>query len=509
MDLELVRVPITTYREVFCGNSEQPIDLDISLPDYCPDIARILKCQVAPQITARTIVGDRLTVEGSAIIRVFYADEERGALRCCELSSAFSADFNLRTAPELPSVFTETRVDFMNCRAVTKRRVDIHCAFTITAHVYGTQRQEVLTAAHGGGVRVRSAEVPACEHVGAVQQPITVDEEFTLESGRTPPETILRFCADGRITDVRTVANRVMVKGEFCIHVLYSTDAVTGQTDTVEYTVPFSQILDMEGLDDRCRCDARLELLSMQVQLNEADGGQVAFEAELRGAVCVIAMKPRTVCVLLDAYSTDYETTLERADIQFTEADAPLKRTLIARGTLPDGAAGTRVLDAWSEPRGVTASCKDGKLELSGRICAALLLCGDDGKASYQETLLDLADSSDWAKANAEFNPRLHIDRMSYRVNGAGRMEVQAETTVECSALTTSRHNVVAQITADTEHPKEKDPQCAMTLYYAEKGEAVWEIARRYNTTQEAIQTENNLSADQIEEDGMLFIPAV
>ena len=44
----------------FEGCQEIPIDLDFSLPDYCPDIQRILKCHVCPNITARNISGDRL-----------------------------------------------------------------------------------------------------------------------------------------------------------------------------------------------------------------------------------------------------------------------------------------------------------------------------------------------------------------------------------------------------------------------------------------------------------------
>ena len=29
--------------------AEQPIDADITLPDYCPDIRRVLKCLVTPR----------------------------------------------------------------------------------------------------------------------------------------------------------------------------------------------------------------------------------------------------------------------------------------------------------------------------------------------------------------------------------------------------------------------------------------------------------------------------
>ena len=48
MEYTLNRESLTTGEIIFDGAEEQPVDLDFSLPDYCPDIQRILKCQVYP-----------------------------------------------------------------------------------------------------------------------------------------------------------------------------------------------------------------------------------------------------------------------------------------------------------------------------------------------------------------------------------------------------------------------------------------------------------------------------
>ena len=293
MELNVTRESVCTCQEVFSGTSEQPIDLDIALPDYCPDISRMLKCQAVPQITARSLTGERLTVEGSTIIRVFYADEE-GRLRCCELSSAFSSEFDLKTTPQQPVVFTDIRVDFVNCRAVTRRRIDLHCAFTVTAHVWGEQRQELLTGLQGSGVHTRTVPIPVSNHLASVQQPIVLTEEFMPESGRAAPESILRFSAQGRVTDSRAVAGKMMIKGEMEVQVLYETDAAQGETDTAVFTLPFSQIVDMDGLDGDAVCSARLEVLSVQVRL-ESGNTSAVFEAELRGVLTVTASALPTI----------------------------------------------------------------------------------------------------------------------------------------------------------------------------------------------------------------------
>ena len=46
-----------------------------------------------------------------------------------------------------------------------------------------------------------------------------------------------------------------------------------------------------------------------------------------------------------------------------------------------------------------------------------------------------------------------------------------------------------------------------LILYYAEAGEALWDIARLYCTSMEAIQRENGLECEKMDSKGMLLIP--
>ena len=60
---------------VFESTAEQSLDADISLPDYCPEIQRILKCTVTPNVTSVQNNSGRVTADVNAAVRVIYADE--------------------------------------------------------------------------------------------------------------------------------------------------------------------------------------------------------------------------------------------------------------------------------------------------------------------------------------------------------------------------------------------------------------------------------------------------
>ena len=46
-----------------------------------------------------------------------------------------------------------------------------------------------------------------------------------------------------------------------------------------------------------------------------------------------------------------------------------------------------------------------------------------------------------------------------------------------------------------------------MTVYYAEGGENIWDIAKKYYTCAQMIKDENDLSEDRVRNSGMLLIP--
>ena len=63
MDLKMNKENLPAAVSVYEGIQEQSIDLDYILPDYYPDIFRIVRCETVPVITGWNINGDKLSYE--------------------------------------------------------------------------------------------------------------------------------------------------------------------------------------------------------------------------------------------------------------------------------------------------------------------------------------------------------------------------------------------------------------------------------------------------------------
>lgn len=68
---------------------EQPIECDITLPEYLPDIQRVLKCSLTAHISSVQKTGDRVTADGTGRLSVLYMSDT-GKLQCLEQGVPFS-----------------------------------------------------------------------------------------------------------------------------------------------------------------------------------------------------------------------------------------------------------------------------------------------------------------------------------------------------------------------------------------------------------------------------------
>ena len=68
---------------------------------------------------------------------------------------------------------------------------------------------------------------------------------------------------------------------------------------------------------------------------------------------------------------------------------------------------------------------------------------------------------------------------------------------------------VVINMSLDESKTTLKAEQAAVTLYFADEGEQIWDIAKRYHTSVGAILEENDLDAEIMTQGGMILIPLI
>ncbi len=510
MELNLQRQNITINEAVFDGFVEQPIECDALLPDYCPDIVKVLKCTVSTHIGSSTISGDRLTVEGTAIAHVFYTSAD-GGIRHAEFKIPFAKTVDLRSAPTDPIITVTPSVDYVNCRAVNQRRIDIRGALSMVIKVMDRAHQEVISDAEGAGLQLRRDMVQATDIVGQVQCPFNITEDLELGMGKQPIASIVRSDCRVNLQDYKVVAGKVVIKGDFLLHVLYAPQGEANALEVMEYALPISQIIDCEGVTEDCQCDVQLVVASCDVQPKLDESGEytmIALDAKIMADI--VAHQHMEVPVASDCYSTMYECGCKRKMVQFIRLVDVVREVIMHKATLDLPEEVDSVLDVWCEVDNVSHKQVEGGLEVTLRLTVSMFARMQDGSNMYFEQSTDLLQQIpvDTTCPELIFEPSADILSSSYTMVGRDKIDIRCEVLVRGCVYCSIKQNAIADITVDEQKEKQKDPS-KLIIYYADPGESVWDIAKHYNTSANAIWEENAVEQDILSDKKMLLIPIV
>lgn len=503
---------IFVSKVIFEENSEQTVDADFGLPDYCPDIQKILKCQIEPHIESKNIIGDRIEIEGISVVRIIYIDAIKTSVRCTEQSYPFSISSNLKDTPQFAVVQTDIKVNYLNCRALSPRRLNIHGAFNVLIKVIDKSEVRTCTHIQGDDIQQKKQTIDYSYLEGLSQQQFSVTE--TLETGQNRPaiQAVIRSDIRAVCSECKPIANKIMYKGELLVKIMYLSDLDSGKVETMEYNIPFSQVIDLNGVTEKSECAVRTEVMNYSVTLRSEIGFDDPLPV-LSAKLCVTAFsfEKRDTMVITDCYSTKYAIEPEYTANTLPQLIANVKETIIDKSTVDfTDTSISKVIDVWVEKGSVICSQTDDKTSLTGKYNVCILAVDPDNNVIYTERTMEYNHTVNDIPKLSQLSSYVSPECISvgFRFCSEKRIEVRTEMLISGEIYNTISTTAVSSAKADEDKKRRKESDStSLILYFATEGEDVWGIARDYCTSVTQVRQENDLTEDILTSDRMLMIP--
>ncbi len=505
MDYSLKNRYVYTASEILDTSTQQQVDLDFTLPDYCADIEKILKCSLVPKIYTRTFSAGQLRVDGASIVRILYCDSHKKFLRCCEQTVPFSATIPVSTEPSESIVITTAKPEYLNCRVLTPRRLTIHGSFSLNTSVVARNVFDIKHSCDNNMLQVKTETQEICELCEFNQEMFSVAESVNIRTNNNI-ETIVRSDVSALITDFAQNGEKLQIKGEATLRMLYVCDAATGDIDQFVYVFPFTQSIDAK--EKNCDItDVKLDVLSYEILLR---GGLLTDEPgvslDIKMSATVTGYKKTEVTYITDAYSVADETELEYENLTVFSDVMPVNSRFAVKSNLSLGDVPIKKIHDifWEDPN-VTGQTEDKELVVSGKVRVCILGATAEGELVCIERQADirytsaLSDSFSLCKC-----AKVCVTSVSFRMTENNSLEIRLDMQLSAMLYNLSDIRQVSNVTNCGE--KSVSKKHPLTLYYAQKGELVWDIAKRYSTSLESVCTENSLDCAELENSCMLMI---
>jgi len=507
MDISLENEKYCSLKRTYDTTVEECVEAEISLPEYMPEILRIIKSQAIPKINSFQTVGERVTVDGTCELRMIYVGSDnciytfsqtRNFTRYCENSAFLSAE----------DVKVKTVLNYVNCRATNTKRAEIKAGIGITVSAYGKIEENILQLKNPCGIEEKKTEISAMSLGCKKSRMFSMSDTFNLENGTAA--FLVRTNAVAVLGEVRKISNKVMIKGETIVEIAYIPNEDKSTVLTVRRILPINQILEFEGMDERFTGDVSLDITAVDVIIkNDSSGEGKSLDVAVSINAGITMWEQKDFSVITDAYAINGAIDLTYRPMKFYSAVDAIRDTYIYKGNIDVSKIGVDcVLDAYCEQDEPVLSFADNKIAVSGSLKVTMLLRDTSGGIVTTEKMLDYR-----YERNAECNnrvteciPSVSVSSFECILKNKDQVDVKAEMQINCSVFGETEINAVTDICEGV--ATEKLNNSAITVYFPDCEETLWDIAKRYNTTVESIALENNLEGETTGDIKMLFIPS-
>ena len=508
MELELKKICFDAYETGGEVTVTQEETAETIVPDYCPDIARIIETEGKIYIHNRELREGRAEVTGTVRVTVLYSPEGEGGIRTLEFAMPFTAESDSRSLPECAVVLAETEPEFLETRMLNPRKVFTHCK--LVTRMTGWRRTPVSVSADVEApeelhVEKRQERQHAVVLTHVAEKDFTFSDTLTLSPGREGAAEILTSRAAGTVSEAKVVGSKLLFKGTFTASMLYRDNA--GKYCCFTGEAPFSQVMEMEGAAEGTEAAVRLQVTGADFQIDsgDAEGRDIAVTLYLHAAA--LLRQEREVSLLSDLYSTAYDLTYEASPLTLTGFSQTMTRRQTVREVLEIGVVADSIL-ALSAVCGAVSVSREGSTAVLRTAAAVRALYLDEGGAPLvAERSVDVTCQIDLPE-DCRLTARAVCPEEVQGSLGDRGIEVRFPVEFQAEAAAQVKKVCITAAKVNTDAPKELTGTPSLVLRCLGRQETAWDLAKRHNTTIAAILAANQLESEgDIAGDQLLLIP--
>lgn len=464
---------------VFCDISEE-----FTLPEYEPEIKKILRVTARVLPAGKYVGGGRAEFAGSVVYGLIYRGTE-GETGCVSLSSDYEFAVPCNNGDREIAVFADTVADSVMCRPLAPRRLQFRTRLK--------SRVQMLSDS-----AVPPCDAPPLTEILRSTAPVCLRKRITggeFEIGGDIKVQGRPLACDGTVsvTEMHCEQGEVYCRGELWARVTCE----DGGLITYEKRIPFERRFDGD-VDKSWLCRPIASCWSCEYTGDE-NGGEVSAVAEVEAECCAAF----SVALARDAFVCGAPSVAEKSKTELTSC--------VDCGSVTVPVSGSRVLTG--EEAGLDRVCapwwevafenpeRDGSgAAVRGNAVLHCILQGDGGECAPVKIEMPFRVRLEGvASGGGRLYGNLSGTLSSVRIK-TEKGSVSAEGELSVSVIITEKATESTVCSVKTVPSEDEKTPFGVSVVYPQKGDSLWQIAKRRWVSPAELCRMNGLSAELCED---------
>ena len=483
----------SAYMQVPLGekNVVTEISGDFTLPDYQPEIKRLLRVSASILPPSKYVGDSEAELAGGIDYYVLYTGSDN-QVYCAPLSSEYKISVPMdKNELSLVNMTADAEIipESISGRVTSPRKLNIKCRLKCKARMYGDMPIDKSYASLGGENQILLGRSDVSRRIFAQSEMMRLGDEMIL-SGTDGELRVIS--ADGRVLVNETAAanGAVNCKGELYLKMLMCKEP-DGEPYTNIRRLPFNQTVNVEGADSNCELNAKGSVCEMNISVEDTRIG-IDVGVILEMSVC----KNENVTYVKDAYSTGRETECVYRAVPYLDGGRAFNSNFTQSDSQTLGEAGLspehKIVDVTGYAYPESATLEGDKWIFTGKTKFALLTEKD---GEYSNTEIEMpyrysVDSKHGEEDDAYANATAEIINARARLDGE-RVGIDAEVMMRCIISSKKSAQMLDSVSFGEESERSRGEY---VVCYPSPSDNLWSVAKRYGTTVATLIATNKLT---------------
>ncbi len=510
MNIDINSEKINSCRVIASEKKIKIIEGEIIVPDIKPDILSLSTLDAEVYLTSKDIKDGSIDIAGVLdVCAIYISDDEIGSLK--SLNNVFNFQDTIVIDGVNPSSNVKVKLtkNAIEYKIINGRKIGIKVPITIDVVV--SNNTETLVAKDV--VDDRNIQTLKERHTINMmscckEQDVELNENVTLDDNNLPIGEILKATMKIENPEYKISYNKILVKADALIKIIYTADNDAMTVETFEKTLPVMGFIESEGMNTDAEIKLEFDIKSFVIRPIYQDLKSMSFgvESEIVSRIC--SYQKEEIELLVDVYNPTTSLKCNFEKIELNQNIINKTECFELKQDIPiQDLENVRILTIYARPTVINKNVLDEKVVLDGNMeLEALIFNRSTNTIESKKIDLPLVQTLRIENLKANMSPEINLEvgNITYLKTGVSSIEVRIPV---CAKIEVAKSEYINGITSIETVDEELPELPSLAIYYVKEGDSLWKIAKKYRTTIEDIMKYNELKDDKIYPGDQLLIP--
>ncbi len=496
--------------------SQITLDDDFNVPDVNADIDKLVTKEGHITIESTKVQDGRVLVNGKMSFKLLYSCQDSpGKIHSMNGTINFSETIIGDTISESDSVNIKWDIDDLNVGVINTRKVSIKAIVTLT--LTGEDMYDIEAAndiEDDDDIKCKNKSIDLTQIAVCKKDIYRIKEDLDLPAGKPNIANVLWDNVYLKSVSSKLLDEKIALNGELVLFLLYEDDEEDSPIRWIESTIPFNGNLEVPGCSEDMISDIEISINNSNISAKaDYDGETRVIECDTVLELNMKIYREEPVTFVNDAYSPNGNLLPTYQQINYNSILIKnLSKCKVADKLKLDSSKGQvfQILSSSGVAKIDDITITENGLSVDGVVHVKLLYISSDDKMplSIADEIIPYTHNVEAPGIEADSLPfiRPALEQLSTVMTGSNEIEVKAIVALDSLVLNNKTDNIIVDMELEPYDAKTIQDMPGIIAYPVKNDDTLWDIAKKFRTTTEAIMSINDLKSESLKPNDMLIV---